>query len=385
MKKRRGTASGRCPITKQDRLMNILLVGEASNLHWTLAEGLRALGHSVTVVSDGSSWMNNRRNIDIARKSNGLFDSVSYLARILRYLPRFKGYDVVQVKGPIFFNLRPEKNLAIFNYLRKHNRKIFLDASGLDYYYSKACFDGKSYRYSDYFIGDKPLNTPDWEERRKAYFGPIRRPNIEMAQQADGIIACLYEYFVAYEPEYKDKLAYIPIPIQLDQHPMREIPDTLEKVRFFIGIQQKRSAIKGTDVMYDVLQQVQAKYPDECEIKKVVSVPYAEYNKMLYDSDILIDQLYSYTPATNALGAMAKGLVAVSGAEPEFYDFIGEHDLQPVVNILPDRDAVFSTFENLILQKERLAELSRQSRAFVEKHHDHIQVAKQYVDFWNSK
>ena len=114
-------------------------------------------------------------------------------------------------------------------------------------------------------------------------------------------------------------------------------------------------------------------------------MPYAEYNKMLYDSDILIDQLYSYTPATNALGAMAKGLVAVSGAEPEFYDFIGEHDLQPVVNILPDRDAVFSTFENLILQKERLAELSRQSRAFVEKHHDHIQVAKQYVDFWNSK
>ena len=28
--------------------MKILLIGEASNLHWTLAEGLRANGHTVT-------------------------------------------------------------------------------------------------------------------------------------------------------------------------------------------------------------------------------------------------------------------------------------------------------------------------------------------------
>ena len=34
--------------------MKILLIGEASNLHWTLAEGLRANGHTVTVVSHGS-------------------------------------------------------------------------------------------------------------------------------------------------------------------------------------------------------------------------------------------------------------------------------------------------------------------------------------------
>ena len=37
--------------------MKILLLGEASNLHWTLAEGLRTLGHDVTVASGGSGWM----------------------------------------------------------------------------------------------------------------------------------------------------------------------------------------------------------------------------------------------------------------------------------------------------------------------------------------
>lgn len=43
--------------------MKILLLGEASNLHWTLAEGLRSLGHQVTVASNGSHWMDNSRDI----------------------------------------------------------------------------------------------------------------------------------------------------------------------------------------------------------------------------------------------------------------------------------------------------------------------------------
>ena len=38
--------------------MKVLLLGEYSNVHWTLAQGLRALGHSVTVASDGDSWKN---------------------------------------------------------------------------------------------------------------------------------------------------------------------------------------------------------------------------------------------------------------------------------------------------------------------------------------
>ena len=35
--------------------MKILLIGEASNLHWTLAEGLRANGHTVTVATGSTT------------------------------------------------------------------------------------------------------------------------------------------------------------------------------------------------------------------------------------------------------------------------------------------------------------------------------------------
>lgn len=36
--------------------MKILLLGEYSNVHATLADGLRKLGHQVTVLSNGDFW-----------------------------------------------------------------------------------------------------------------------------------------------------------------------------------------------------------------------------------------------------------------------------------------------------------------------------------------
>ena len=45
--------------------MRILLIGEYSNVHATLAEGLRALGQQVTVVSNGDFWKDYPRDIDL--------------------------------------------------------------------------------------------------------------------------------------------------------------------------------------------------------------------------------------------------------------------------------------------------------------------------------
>ena len=184
---------------------------------------------------------------------------------------------------------------------------------------------------------------------------------------------------------FPDKTAYIPLPVnteRLKPSPIEEVP---EKVKFFIGIQKLRSIIKGTDVIYEVLQEVNRKYPDDSEILKAESIPYAEYVKMMNGSHVLIDQLYSYTPAVNALTAMAQGLVVASGAEPEYYDLENEQKLHPIINIIPDKDQIFAAFEDIILNKERIPELSRQSIEYVNKHHDYIKVAQKYVDFWESR
>lgn len=367
--------------------MRILLLGEASNLHWTLAEGLRFLGHQVTVISDGSVWMNNRRDINLCRKSYGMKDTLKYTSSLLAHLKDMKGYDVVQINHPCFLDFRADICYRIFRFLKRHNKKIFLGAFGTDYYWVKSCLDKTSFRYSDFYIGnqinsyipDNEVTIREWTDSKKADI------NKRMAEEADGISCCLYEYYAAYAPEFGTKAAYLPLPINLQEHPLRNIQERPEIVQFFIGIQKDRNELKGTDRMYNVLKDLAARYPQNVKIAKAVSVPYQEYNRMMYGSDVLFDQLYSYTPGMNGLIAMAKGLVIIGGGEPEMYDLLKETENRPIINVFPDEEDIYQKAESLIIHRESLEQLSLDSRRFVEKHHDHIKVAGKYLQFWESR
>ena len=116
--------------------MKILLLGEYSNVHWTLAEGLRKLGHNVTVVSNGDFWKDYPRDIDISRKP-GKIGGIKLYIKLLRMLPKLRGYDIVQLINPLFFELKAERLFFFYNYLRKHNRKIVLGAFGMDLTYKR--------------------------------------------------------------------------------------------------------------------------------------------------------------------------------------------------------------------------------------------------------
>ena len=156
------------------------------------------------------------------------------------------------------------------------------------------------------------------------------------------------------------------------------------KGRFFIGIQKHRHAYKGTDVMLRALERLKANYPTEVEYVKAENVPFAKYVQLLASSDVLLDQLYSYTPAMNALQAMAQGLVVVGGGEPENYEILGESELRPIINVLPSQESVYEQLEWLVLNKGKISTLSLQSRKYIEKHHEYIKVAQRYLEFWTS-
>ena len=89
--------------------MKILLLGDYSNVHATLALGLRALGHKVTLASDGDTWKNYPRDIDLKRPSLGKLPSIVYFLRLLRTFRQFKNYDVVQLINPCFLPLKAER------------------------------------------------------------------------------------------------------------------------------------------------------------------------------------------------------------------------------------------------------------------------------------
>ena len=135
--------------------------------------------------------------------------------------------------------------------------------------------------------------------------------------------------------------------------------------------------------MLKAAEAIADKYPENVVLEKANGVPFATYQQMIESSDVLLDQLYAYTPAMNALLAMSKGIVVVGGGEPENYEIIHETELRPIINVEPTYESVYHELEQLVLHPERIPELKRQSIAYIKKHHDFVKVAMQYVDFWN--
>lgn len=366
--------------------MKILLLGEFSNVHWALAGGLRRLGHDVTVVSDGDNWKNYRRDIDVRRYGIGVKGTAGFFKRFAAVLPKLRGYDVVQIINPIFLPLKAEHIEPIYRYVRRHNKSMFLGAFGMDHFWVRAGCNCKTFRYSDFNFGDTVRHDGDNDIWIKEWgTGAKGRLNCRIAENCDGIIAGLYEYFASYVPYFEEKLRFIPFPIDLDSVVPRDSTHHGDKVRFFIGIQKGRSEYKGTDIMLRALERVVRMWPDKAEIVKVESVPFEKYQNLMNSSDVILDQLYSYTPAMNALLAMAKGLVVVGGGEEENYEILGEKFLRPIINVLPNEESVFQALKDLVLHKERLPELSRQSIEYIHKYHDSVKVARQYVDFWQER
>ena len=357
--------------------MKILLIGEYSNVHWTLAEGLRQAGHQVTVVSNGDFWKNYPRDIDVSRPE-GRFGGLRLLCRVCRLLPQLRGYDIVQLINPMFLELRAERLSGIYRYLRRHNKRIVLGAYGMDWYWVNTCTTQMPLRYSDFNIGSQLRTDACALREQHDWMGTAKeRLNKTIAADADAIVTCLYEYDVCYRPVFPQKTCFIPLPIRLPEHSTTSRCQR-SKVCFFIGISRGRSQYKGTDIMLQAAKDLQQRYGHRMKLNVADGVPFSQYTQLMEGSDAILDQLYSYTPSMNSLLAMSKGIICIGGGEPENYDIIREQELRPIINVEPSYQSVYDAMEQLILHPERIEDLKRQSVAYVRRHHDYLSVARRY-------
>ena len=365
--------------------MKILFLGDYSGLHGCLHRELRRRGYSVTLVSDGCGYMRTSSDVALVRNS-GVFGAVGYVGRILANMPRWRGYDVVQLSSTIFFSLRPSRIRAIFDWLRRHNRAVCLTSMSLDACLVKNLDSGGLFRYSEFRIGSElsPL--------QKACPGLVGEWTTDemmnhceyIYSKVDAVMPVLYEYWLNARYCNTSKVFYTGIPIDFSTlPPVREAARGCGRLKLFLGRKTDYMLHKGTDMLLEAARKVVADYPDRCELALAENMSLDEYLRRLAGSDIVLDQIYSYTPATNALQAMAMGKVAVSGGEPEYYRFIGEDSLLPVVNVTPRYDDIVSALSALVSDRQHVAALGAMGPAFVKKHNDVGLVADRFVNAWN--
>lgn len=363
--------------------MRILFIGDYSNLHACLAAELRKKGHEVTVVSDKGGFMNTYADIPVIRQP-GIVGGFKYLNRLFSLLPMLKGYDVVQLINPNFFSLKPGKIKYFFEKIRHQNGSIFLTLAGDDYYFVKACREGKTFRFSEFRIGDEPTEYyKSSPEKMDGWFTPANRLwNSYLYEHIDGAMSVLPEYDMAAKPILGGKVTFTNLPIDLSTLPYAPLSDTEKSLKIFIGIKTGMEIQKGTARMLAEVKELEREAGGKVEVECVRNLPLEEYLQRMRGSHIVLDQMYAYSPATNALQAMALGRIPVTGGEPEYYEYVGTPAERPILSISPFTPSLKERLRELAEDPTPLIGMSRDGRKLVEKNNDVRIVAGRFMRVW---
>lgn len=365
--------------------MKILFAGDYSNLHGCLAGELSRRGHEVTVISDRGKYLESRTDIPLIRKP-GILGGFSYLYRLLSILPELKGYDVVQLINTNFFDLRPGKIKYFYDRLRDQNGSTFLTLASDDYYFVKACADAKIFRFSEFKTGKE--FTEFGKTKPERYYGWLSQANRKLAdhiyENINGAMAVLPEYDMAARPVIGEKTVFTNLPVDLSYLPYSPL-EIEDRLKLFIGIRGGMEIQKGTKNLLAIARELEREMPGKVTVDDVRNLPLKEYLERMKGSHMVLDQFYAYSPATNALQAMALGKVAASGAQPEFYEYLGKDYGYPVFSLSPLEPDTKERLAAIIENPDPLTEMSRNGRKLVEENNDVKIVADRFLAHWEEK
>ncbi len=379
--------------------MRILLVGEYNSSHKTLKDGLQTLGHEVTVVGTGDGFKKRMVDVNFSEKYKSGFPlflnkvlfklfkidlhSRSIEKQFFQNKELFSNNDIVQLINEHSFLTQPKTEQKLLDFIFKNNKNVFLLSCGLDHISVKFAYD-KKYRYSvltPYFEGKK--HKKNYYSITKYLSPPFEKLHRFIFEHIKGVIASDLDYHVPLEkhPKY---LGMVPNPINPEVLKYN-FPEIGDKVVIFHGINRNNYFKKGNYLFEEALEILESKHGDKIKVITVESVPYDTYINLFNDAHILLDQVFAYDQGFNALEAMAKGKVVFTGAEKEWLDYFGLEEDTVAINALPDSEKIAEKLEWLVLNPEKMKEISGNARKFIETEHDYIKSAQRYFDLWNSK
>lgn len=378
--------------------MKILLIGEYSRLHNSLKEGLVQLGHDVTLVGDGDGFKNFPVDIKIERgyqkgiakkiknaiyKWFGIDLSSYYLKKQFIKNKRYLiGYDIVQLINERPFKVTPKIEQQLLSDILKGNNAVYLLSCGTDYP-SVSYAMKKHFRYSiltPYFEGK--ISEKDFQHVLLYTKDDFRRLHQYIYGHIKGVVATDLDYHLPMKghPKY---LGMIPNPINTDS--ISYIENKIKgKIIIFHGINRINYFKKGNDLFEAALKVIASKFPDKVEIVTTTDCPYDQYINLYNQAHILMDQVYAYDQGYNALEAMAKGKVVFTGAEQEWLDYYHLEKDTVAINVEPDVQAITEKLEWLISNPDRIIEISKSARAFIEKEHHYLKIANRYLNTWKT-
>lgn len=368
----------------------ILLLGDYSSVHYELAKALIIKGEKVIVMSDGDGYKKIKCDIQLPSLRVSKYKIFNKAAAIIRLSGLFgiKNYlvarrevlllghiDVAQIINPVVIpSLGAVGNLLLIRFLRKRVRKLSMCALGDDYSWVDACLKNR-YKYSPF----EKLRLGGWREiiqymsSLKYVYSPLYRYlDFYARRNVDVIVPGLSDYKIAYRDNDK-AIDVINIPIA--GHNFLAPSPAIYPVKIFHAWQKGKENRKGNDVLDKIVR----KYIAENGAKKIhyeviSNLSYEDYIKKYIDSDIILDQIYSYDCGVTAALGMAAGKVVFSGFE--------SGHLHVGVNATPNESKLYNDFCAIIDSLELIWILKNNAYDFAKKNYDAEVVAGKYLKTW---
>lgn len=378
--------------------MRILLVGEFSRLHNTLKEGLIALGHDVTLISTGDGFKNYPSDIllsDPYKRGYSIFlkkilkrllglniTDLAIYKQFFKSKNQLKGFDVVQLMTEVPIDIHPKLLKKIVNFLKEHNKKVFVLAAGTDYLSVKHALE-HPYEPSiltPYFEGKVSKNYYSYIFRycKRAY----KDYHFYVFERVNGVIASDLDYAIPLNGHTKF-LGMVPNPVLAPPKGIKtQKPDG--KVIIFHGINRFNYIKKGNDVFEKALAIIEEKYPTSAKIITSESLPYHQYVKMMEQAHIVLDMLYSKDQGYNALEAMAIGKVVFTGAGREWQNHYKIPPDTVAIHAENNVDILVNKLSFFIEDPSKIDELSKKATVFINEHHNYIKNAEKYLKLWQN-
>lgn len=363
--------------------LKILFIGDYSNLHTTLARELKRNGHEANVLSDKCGYMNLSTDFFLKR-SPGIGGNFKYLFDLFNLLPKLKNYDVVQLINTNFLSLKPQKIKYFFDILKKQNKSVFLTLAGNDYNFVKACNDAKIFRFSEFKIGEEfspgHLANPD---HLYGWLSPANKHWSEyLLENISGAMAVLPEYHMPVKDILGERVAFTNLPIDFSELPPCHHRFLDNKVNIMVGMRSGFEDMKGTKILYNIAEEIEKDLKDKVKVDLVQDVAFSEFLKRVSKSDIILDQLYSYSPAMTALYGMSMGKVVATGAQQEYYNYIGNPEIKPIFSLSPFDKNIKERLINLIDDRNEILLRGEQGLDLVKRENDSRIVAEKFVNHW---
>lgn len=151
--------------------------------------------------------------------------------------------------------------------------------------------------------------------------------------------------------------------------------DPQKKIPLIVHVPTNR-LIKGTD---EIIKTMQGLKKENLKFKFILveNKAHREALEYLKKADIIIDQIKIGYYGTLAVECMALGKPVVCYLRPELNDLPD----CPIVNA--NSITLYRQLKKLILNPALRTEIGRKGRNFVEKHHDSLKIARQFIDLYN--